>query len=59
MAKVKVRSHKRGKKKVKGYSRDKRPKGKKKLVGKKVYKYNLVRDEFGRTIGLKRAKGKK
>jgi hypothetical protein len=64
MVKIKVKKYTRkkqngkGKVIVKGYLRKKRPKGKKKIVGKKVLRYNVLRDEYGRVMGLKRRKGK-
>lgn len=49
----------RGKIKVKSYARKKRKKGQKTKVGKKTYRYHVLRDEHGMVRGLKLAKRKK
>ena len=51
MAKIKVKGHMRKGKRIKTYTRKKRPKGKKKIVTKE--KFVIVRDEFGRVLGFK------
>jgi len=37
-----------------GYYRKKRPIGKKRIIGKNVYRYKNIRDEHGHILGIKR-----
>jgi len=56
--KIKVKSHKRGGKKVKGYLRNKRPKGKRKMISRKPVKLYPIRDEYGRVLGFSKNPGR-
>lgn len=59
---VRVKSHKRKglkkKAKVKSYKRKKRPKAKKRIVSKQKITYNIIRNEYGEFVGVRRVKRK-
>jgi hypothetical protein len=57
MAKVKVKTYIRKGKRVQGYTRKKRPIGKKKIKSKE--KFVQIRDEFGHVLGFEPVKKKK
>ncbi len=57
MKKVNVKSYTRKGKKVKGYSRKKRPIGKKRIQSKQ--KFVMVQDEYGHGLGYQSIKKKK